>query len=232
MGPAKADTQVSTGSSRKAGTGVRLSRMRAGSELGARAVVCTAARNPPKPSAVPRKEGRCQGTSAESRGAGQAVPFPPVWARATPPHAACPLGPGLLILTRPCPLRGGAERGGVEWGQNGNAKKCPPRLSTTFASLAHPVPGSGESAGQKTHVLPKKREGQAQEAGACTEHHPREGVFPGDLLPTCPGRRQAGPGPAAPAAPRNAPEYQGTAGRASSSAPQRRPRSVALRAYT
>lgn len=129
--------------------------------------------------------------------------------------------------------QGSRERGaGVGWGQNGNAKKCPPRLSTTFASLAHPVPGSGESTGQKTHVLPKKREGQAQEAGACTEHHPREGVFPGDLLPTCPGRRQAGPGPAAPAATRNAPEYQGTAGRASSSAPQRRPRSVALRAYT
>lgn len=54
-------------------------------------------------------------------------------------------------------------------------------------NLRFPVPvlGPGESTGQKRHVLPKKREGQAQEAGACTEHHPRDGVFLGDLLPTC-----------------------------------------------
>lgn len=69
-----------------------------------------------------------------------------------------------------------------------------PLLSATFT---FPVPrlGPGKSAGQKRHILPKKREGQAQEAGACAEHHPRDGVFPGDLLPACRGgRRKAGPG--------------------------------------
>lgn len=92
-----------------------------------------------------------------------------------------------------------------------------------------PAPGPGQSAGQKRHVLPRKREGQAREAGACTEHHPRDGVFPGDLLPTCRATAEE-EGWSGPGATRNAPEYQGTAVRASSSAPQRRP--AGLRAYT
>lgn len=59
-----------------------------------------------------------------------------------------------------------------------------PLLSPTF-SFPVPMLASGESTGQKRYVLPRKREGQAQEAGACTEHHPRDVVFLGDLLPTC-----------------------------------------------
>lgn len=123
VGPAKADTQVSTGSSRKAGTCVRLSRMRAGSELGARAVERTAARNPPKPSAVPRKEGRCQGTSAESRGAGQVVPFPPVWARATPPHPTPRVPSAQACSSSHGPVHSGEPREGG-WGGVGTEWEC------------------------------------------------------------------------------------------------------------
>lgn len=59
----------------------------------------------------------------------------------------------------------------------------PPQLSPAFSfPVAEREPG--QSTGQKRHFL-KKREEQAWEARASTEHHPQDVVLPGDLLPTC-----------------------------------------------
>lgn len=75
-------------------------------------------------------------------------------------------------------------------------------------SLPHPHAGARPRAGLKTHSLPKKREGQAREAGACTEHHPRVGVS-GRPIPHLPWQKEEGW--LGTGATSNAPEYQGTA---------------------
>lgn len=104
------------------------------------------------------------------------------------PKLKCPLGQNLPTPAYPLSTSGRPE--GRD--RKGMLKSAP----SVLPNLHFPCPHAGvsKSIGQKRHNLPKKREGQAQEAGACTEHHPRDGVFLGDLLPTCHGgRRKAGP---------------------------------------
>lgn len=68
---------------------------------------------------------------------------------------------------------------------------------SALPNLHFPCPHAGVRQEHRSEETPppKEEEGQAQAAGACTEHHPRDGVFLGDLLHTCLGRRRkAGPG--------------------------------------
>lgn len=61
------------------------------------------------------------------------------------------------------------------WNKKGMLKSAPSVLHNLHFPVLMLVPGV--STGRKRHLLLKKRERQAQEAGACTEHHPQVGCF-------------------------------------------------------
>lgn len=72
--------------------------------------------------------------------------------------------------------------------------KCALLLSLLLSpNLPSPIPtlGSGRTKARRD-ILLKKRKGQARETGACTEHHPWDGVLLGDLLLICDGQEEKG----------------------------------------
>lgn len=65
----------------------------------------------------------------------------------------------------------------------------PPPLPQPLLSFPHAWVRQNKV--RKDTIL-KKRRGQAQETGACTEHHPWDGVLLGDPLLVCDGQEEKG----------------------------------------
>lgn len=140
--------------------------------------------------------------------------FPPVCAKATHSRTSCALGRSLSTpASSSVHLR---ETRGA--GRKRMLKKCP-LLSPTFTFPVLGL-GSGKSTGQKRHLLPKKRE--AGPGGWGTHRAPSSGRgVSGRPAPHL--SRQEEEGWSEKGARSNAPEYQGTAVKAFSSALQRPP---------
>lgn len=149
-------------------------------------------------SAVPKMERHTQGTNEWDKGL-LGTPGSTCLCQSCNPTRHVPQAQAHASHITPCPLTGD-QRGGVER----ECQKLPPLLSITFASCPHAA--SGESTDQKRHILPKKREGQAQEVGCTHSTILGKGCF----RETCSPPATAGRGRLVQAGVRSrAPEYQG-----------------------
>lgn len=110
----------------------------------------------------------------------------PCWSH-RPPHFMPP-GPKRAHSPAGDPLSTNGRPEGS--GRKGMLKSAPSALHSLHCAYPHAEARKGHRSGE---TRPPEEEGRAAlEAGACAEHHPRDGVFPGDLLPRLPRWEEEG----------------------------------------